>query len=97
MPRVSVSSKGKSRHDPLHVQLGEDETFSKFGRVSSSGKRDKKQKQEDENELDVSNLMFIARMNSHCSYLGGVRRKDVSQDLRPCQRPTRGAGSSGRG
>ncbi|KAF8607566.1 Bystin-domain-containing protein [Ceratobasidium sp. AG-I] len=53
MPRVSASSKGKSRHDPLHVQLGEDETFSKFGRVSSSGKRDKRQKQEDENELDV--------------------------------------------
>ncbi|KAG9127152.1 snoRNA-binding rRNA-processing protein [Ceratobasidium sp. 392] len=53
MPRVSSSSKGKARHDPLHVQLGEDETYSKFGRIASTGKRGKKRQDEDENELDV--------------------------------------------
>ncbi|QRV87522.1 Bystin [Ceratobasidium sp. AG-Ba] len=53
MPRVSSSSKGKARHDPLHVQLGEDEAYSKFGRISNAGKRGKKRQEEDENELDV--------------------------------------------
>jgi essential nuclear protein 1 len=56
MPRVSSSSKGKTRHDPLHVQLGDDETYSKFGRISSTSKREKKRPDEDENELDVGLL-----------------------------------------
>ncbi|KAG8694530.1 snoRNA-binding rRNA-processing protein [Ceratobasidium sp. 395] len=53
MPRVSSASKGKARHDPLHVQLGEDETYSKFGRISSASKREKKRRDKDEDELDV--------------------------------------------
>ncbi|KAG8721992.1 snoRNA-binding rRNA-processing protein [Ceratobasidium sp. 394] len=53
MPRISSSSKGKARHDPLHVQLGEDEAYSKFGRITNTGKRGKKRQDEDENELDV--------------------------------------------
>ncbi|KAG9078516.1 snoRNA-binding rRNA-processing protein, partial [Ceratobasidium sp. 370] len=53
MPRVSSSSKGKARHDPLHVQLGEDEVYAKFGRVSNTGTRGKKRQDENENELDV--------------------------------------------
>jgi essential nuclear protein 1 len=52
MPRASATSKVKSRHDPLHVQIGEDEAYSKFGRVSTS-KRGKKRGDENENELDV--------------------------------------------
>lgn len=52
MPRATTSSKGKARHDPLHVQIGEDETYAKFGRVSTS-KREKKRREENENELDV--------------------------------------------
>ncbi|KAG8765067.1 snoRNA-binding rRNA-processing protein [Ceratobasidium sp. 428] len=53
MPRVSSASKGKARHDPLHVQLGEDETYSKFGRISSTSKREKKRRDKDEDELDA--------------------------------------------
>ncbi|KAG8745783.1 snoRNA-binding rRNA-processing protein [Ceratobasidium sp. 414] len=53
MPRVSSSSNGKARHDPLHVQLGEDEAYSKFGRTTNTSKRGKKRQDDDENELDV--------------------------------------------
>ncbi|CAE7226370.1 unnamed protein product [Rhizoctonia solani] len=48
MPRATTP-KGKSRHDPLHVQIGEDETYAKFGRVSTS-KRGKKRKSDEEPE-----------------------------------------------
>ncbi|CAE6491997.1 unnamed protein product [Rhizoctonia solani] len=50
MPRATTP-KGKSRHDPLHVQIGEDETYAKFGRVSA-GKQGKKRKSENEEELE---------------------------------------------
>ncbi|KAJ1308922.1 hypothetical protein OPQ81_004607 [Rhizoctonia solani] len=52
MPRATTP-KGKSRHDPLHVQIGEDESYAKFGRVSTS-KRGKKRKSEDEEELETA-------------------------------------------
>ncbi|CUA69400.1 Bystin [Bos taurus] [Rhizoctonia solani] len=52
MPRATTP-KGKSRHDPLHVQIGEDETYSKFGRVSAN-KRGKKRKSENEEELETA-------------------------------------------
>ncbi|CAE6465368.1 unnamed protein product [Rhizoctonia solani] len=52
MPRATTP-KGKSRHDPLHVQIGEDETYAKFGRVSTS-KRGKKRKSENEEELETA-------------------------------------------
>ncbi|KDN51268.1 hypothetical protein RSAG8_00897, partial [Rhizoctonia solani AG-8 WAC10335] len=50
MPRATTP-KGKSRHDPHHVQIGEDETYAKFGRVSA-GKQGKKRKSENEEELE---------------------------------------------
>jgi essential nuclear protein 1 len=40
MPRIAKSS-GKSRHDPLYVQLDNDETNAKYGKVSHPGKRKK--------------------------------------------------------
>ncbi|KDR83487.1 hypothetical protein GALMADRAFT_219315 [Galerina marginata CBS 339.88] len=40
MPRANKSS-GKSRHDPLLVQLDEDEVEAKYGRISQPGKRKK--------------------------------------------------------
>lgn len=40
MPRAQKSS-GKSRHDPLIVQLDEDEVQAKYGRLSQPGKRKK--------------------------------------------------------
>ncbi|KAH7343520.1 Bystin-domain-containing protein [Rhizoctonia solani] len=52
MPRATTP-KGKSRHDPLHVQIGEDETYAKFGRVSTS-KKGKKRRSENEEELETA-------------------------------------------
>ncbi|KAI0092557.1 cell adhesion protein byn-1 [Irpex rosettiformis] len=40
MPRAAKPT-GKTRHDPLHVQLGEDEAEAKYGRISRPGKRRK--------------------------------------------------------
>ena len=40
MPRAHKPS-GKSRHDPLLVQLDEDEVEAKYGRISQPGKRKK--------------------------------------------------------
>jgi essential nuclear protein 1 len=39
MPRAQKS--GKSRHDPLLVQLDDDEVEAKYGRISQPGKRKK--------------------------------------------------------
>ncbi|KAI0069189.1 cell adhesion protein byn-1 [Artomyces pyxidatus] len=40
MPRAQKPT-GKSRHDPLHVEIGEDEVLAKYGDVSKPGKRKK--------------------------------------------------------
>ncbi|ETW84520.1 hypothetical protein HETIRDRAFT_146937 [Heterobasidion irregulare TC 32-1] len=40
MPRAQKST-GKTRHDPLHVQIGADEVQEKYGRLSRPGKRRK--------------------------------------------------------
>jgi essential nuclear protein 1 len=47
MPRAQKPS--KPRHDPLHVQLDEDEVNTKYGRISQPGKR-KKSKKADQGE-----------------------------------------------
>ncbi|EPT03099.1 hypothetical protein FOMPIDRAFT_1047090 [Fomitopsis schrenkii] len=49
MPRA-VKPTGKTRHDPLHVQLGEDEVYTKYGRVSRPGKRRKSKDTEEDGE-----------------------------------------------
>ncbi|KAJ7477144.1 Bystin-domain-containing protein [Mycena galericulata] len=51
MPATRKSS-GKSRHDPLLVQLGGDELDAKYGRVSQPGKR-KKSKSTTEEDAEV--------------------------------------------
>lgn len=49
MPR-STKPSGKSRHDPLHVQLDDDELHAKYGRISKPGKRKKSRKSQTEDE-----------------------------------------------
>lgn len=49
MPKA-VKSLGKSRHDPLLVQLDDDEHLEKYGRVSEPGKRKKSRRQSDEDD-----------------------------------------------
>ncbi|KAJ2924953.1 hypothetical protein H1R20_g12155, partial [Candolleomyces eurysporus] len=55
MPRTQKPS-SKPRHDPLHVQLDEDEAHAKYGRVSQPGKRTKSRRRpsEDENTAEVT-------------------------------------------
>ena len=49
MPRVQKAS-GKTRHDPLHIQLGEDELEAKYGKVTRPGKRRKSHADEEDEE-----------------------------------------------
>ena len=49
MPRAPKPS-GKSRHDPLYVQLGEDEQHAKYGKLSHPSKRKKSNAREDEDD-----------------------------------------------
>lgn len=41
MPRIHNPSSGKSRHDPLHVDIAADDTLAKYGNVSKPGRRKK--------------------------------------------------------
>ncbi|KZT74509.1 cell adhesion protein byn-1 [Daedalea quercina L-15889] len=56
MPRTAKPA-GKSRHDPLHVQLGEDEVYAKYGRLSHPGKR-KKSKGKEEGDEDNGEVIL---------------------------------------
>ena len=40
----------KQKHDPLHVQLGEDEVYAKYGRISQPGRRRKSRAKDDDND-----------------------------------------------
>ena len=57
MPRTSRTSE-KARHDPLLVQLKEDEIHAKYGRVSQPGKRKKTGKSSGEELGEVSSFSF---------------------------------------
>ncbi|KAJ7162620.1 Bystin-domain-containing protein [Mycena crocata] len=52
MPPTRKSS-GKSRHDPLLVQLGGDEVEAKYGRISQPGKRKKSKNTSEEDASEV--------------------------------------------
>jgi essential nuclear protein 1 len=57
MPRANKPS-GKSRHDPLLVQLDGDELEAKHGKISQPGKRKKSRKSQadDDENGEVSSL-----------------------------------------
>ena len=61
----------KAKHDPLHVQLGEDEVYSKYGRISQPGRRRKSKAQDDDEEGgDVSPpRVLLVGPKSHASFL----------------------------
>ncbi len=60
MPRAQKPT-GKSRHDPLHVQLDGDEVEAKYGRVSKPGKRRKSNKAEadDGDDDEVQHYLYL--------------------------------------
>jgi hypothetical protein len=55
MPRIQKPSPGKSRHDPLHVDIAADDTLAKYGNVSKPGRRKKSRhdKHDDEDGGEV--------------------------------------------
>ena len=58
MPRAQKSS-GKSRHDPLIVQLDEDEVQAKYGRLSQPGKRTKSRTSSTRDDEDASEVCLV--------------------------------------
>ncbi|KAI9063423.1 cell adhesion protein byn-1 [Trametes sanguinea] len=50
MPKAPKAASSKVKHDPLHVQLGEDEVYAKYGRVSQPGRRRKSKAKDDDEE-----------------------------------------------
>ncbi|KAH9482459.1 hypothetical protein JR316_0004559 [Psilocybe cubensis] len=56
MPRATKSS-GKSRHDPLLVQLDEDEAHARYGRISQPGKRKKSARSADPDDDDAEVIL----------------------------------------
>lgn len=80
-PRAAKPT-GKTRHDPLHVQLGEDEVEAKYGKLSRPGKR-RKSKIEDESEDTGGVRNHAARpvkLLTTCS-IGHTRSQDIKKDL----------------
>lgn len=55
MPKAKSSKRpGKSRHDPLHTQMKQDDVFAKYGKVSQPGRRSKQEGSgEEEEEQEV--------------------------------------------
>ncbi len=56
MPRTAKGAQ-KGRHDPLLVQLGNDELEAKYGRLSQPGKRKKFSRNDDEGDSEVRYLI----------------------------------------
>lgn len=81
MPRTQKPS-GKTRHDPLHIQLDEDEVQAKYGRLSQPGKRKKSRKSLTEDDENAE-VRFTIRLFSILLRLwsGYFRSKDVKADL----------------
>ncbi|KAI9449628.1 Bystin-domain-containing protein [Lactarius psammicola] len=50
MPRIQKPSTGKSRHDPLHVDIAADDIYAKYGNVSKPGKRKKSRLSKNDDE-----------------------------------------------
>lgn len=63
MPRTQKQTP-KPRHDPLFVQLNEEEVEAKYGRISQPGKR-KKSKSDDHDTGDVSAMSFCTLLASN--------------------------------
>lgn len=87
MPRASKSA-GKSRHDPLLVQLDEDEIEAKYGRVSKPGKRKKGRiggENDDDNAGVSCRAMTIVPILQR--FTGHFRSKDLTTYFRARQRP----------
>lgn len=67
MPRAQKPA-SKPKHDPLHVQLHEDNVHAKYGNVSQPGKRKKSKRDKSDRESeDEVRLMKILRRDCNLS------------------------------
>jgi essential nuclear protein 1 len=64
MPRAAKPS--KQRHDPLHVELEEDDALRRFGRVSKPGKRRADQGDLEDGDEDVSDRQLARESRASC-------------------------------
>ncbi|KAL5530016.1 ENP1 [Sanghuangporus sanghuang] len=78
MPRVPKPT-GKTRHDPLHVQLKEDELVEKYGNVSHPGKRKKsrKSKSEDNEEEGGGEIILDPKTSQRIFELAKVQQEEL--------------------
>lgn len=63
MPRA-VKPLAKPRHGPLHVQLNEDEVYSKFGKITKPGKRAKAHKGKGSDEEEGGEVRLSSKFSS---------------------------------
>jgi essential nuclear protein 1 len=85
MPRAAAKPTGKSRHDPLLVQLREDEVAEKYGRVSQPGRRKKARNadadaEEGETAIDPKTSRKIFELARDQQVELGVLDEDESED-----------------
>lgn len=64
MPRAKKGA-GKSRHDPLIVQLDEDEVAAKYGRISEPGKRKKSRRSQSNEEENGEVILLLCHANPY--------------------------------
>ncbi|KAH9843704.1 cell adhesion protein byn-1 [Rhodofomes roseus] len=76
MPRATKPT-GKSRHDPLHVQIGEDEVYAKYGRVSHPGKRSKAKGRTDEDGEDSGEVILDPKTSKKIFELARDQQEEV--------------------
>ncbi|KAF8914150.1 cell adhesion protein byn-1 [Gymnopilus junonius] len=85
MPRATKPS-AKSRHDPLLVQLDEDEAQSKYGRVSQPGKR-KKSRHASSMDEDADEVILDPKMSRRIFELAKDQQDelDIDEDVQEAE------------
>ena len=67
MPKAPKAA-AKPKHNPLHVELGEDEVIAKYGRISQPGRRRKSRAQDSDEEGGEVIPSVTAKACSCCIY-----------------------------
>lgn len=78
MPRAAKPS-GKSRHDPLYVQLGEDEHVAKYGKVTHPGKRRKSHAEQDDDE-EAGEVILDPKTSRKIFELARDQQEELEED-----------------
>ncbi|KAH8830543.1 Bystin-domain-containing protein [Flagelloscypha sp. PMI_526] len=83
MPQIQ-KSKGRARHDPLHVELHEDETQAKFGKISEPGKR-KKSRRTNEDQNDSIETALDSKTSQKIFELAKTQQLEIEEEDDPLQ------------